>query len=613
MPSTILLVEDNAIIALAEARMIENHGFRVIRALSGEKALEIVNTDPSISLILMDIDLGRGMDGTETARRVLDIRELPIIFLTSHAEKEYVDLVDEISGYGYILKNSGELVLIQSIRMAYKLFSAHMGLKESEEKYRAAFMTSPDAVNINSMEGVYFDINEGFTALTGFTREDVIGRLSTEIQIWAVPEDRARLVDGLKRSGFVENLESVFRCRDGTLKTGLMSARVINLNGLPHMLSITRDISGKKETEDRLKSSERRFKAIFEQAADGILIGNREGIITDANVNMTALTGYSRDELIGKNITFLFDTNEMRAQPLEFERVLAGETVQRERTIVLKNNLPLPVLMNSKKVEEDCLQAIFHDLSQLKRAQESLRVSEERFRLAVEGSRDGIWDWNLETDEAYHSERFASMLGYEADELPHTGAAWSGLIHPEDREAAFHKVNEYLTGSTEIYESTFRMMAKDGSYRWIAGRGKAPFKDDGTPVRFVGFNTDVTAHKLAEEKSERAFRFLENITDIAYEADSYGNITYVNKAVERITGFSAEELVGKPFLPLFIAEDQASLQYIYRRTLNGETLENTLTFVNGATCHFTSLPLYDSHASIVGTFGIARLISAGEN
>jgi PAS domain S-box-containing protein len=606
MPSTILLVEDNAIIALAEARMIEKHGFCVEKALNGEKALEIVKTDPSVSLILMDIDLGRGIDGTETARRVLLIRELPIIFLTSHAEKEYVDRVEEISGYGYILKNSGELVLIQSIRMAYKLFSAHIRMKESEEMYRAAFITSPDAVNINSMEGRYVDINDGFSALTGFTREEVIGRLSSEIDIWKIPEDRDRLVRELKQNGSVENLESVFRCRDGNLKTALMSARIINLNGRPHILSITRDISEKKEIEDRLKSSERRYKAIFEQAADGILIGNQHGIITDANENMTALTGYSRDELIGKRITLLFDEEEMLQRPLEFERVLKGETIQRERTIISKNKLPLAVLMNSRKVEEDCLQTIFHDLTQLNRTEESLIKSEERFRLAVEGSRDGLWDWNLKTDAVYRSPRFATMLDYEPDELPHTSAALSQLIHPEDREKALRKTNEYLHGSSEIYESTYRMRARDGSYRWIVARGKALFGSDGNAIRFVGFNTDVSAQKLAEEKSEQAMRFLENITDIAYETDSHGNVSFVNNAVEKITGFTVAEILGKSFLPLFVEQDRASLQKIYERTLKGETLENTLTFMNGATCHFTTLPRYDTRRTIIGTFGIAR-------
>jgi len=133
--------------------------------------------------------------------------------------------------------------LRESITMALELFEAHRKTKESEEKYRAAFMNSPDAVNINRIDGLYVDINEGFTKLTGFTREDVIEKLSSEIDIWAIPEDREKLIKGLNKDGVVENLESEFRRKDGSLTTALMSARLIRINGEPHILSITRDIS----------------------------------------------------------------------------------------------------------------------------------------------------------------------------------------------------------------------------------------------------------------------------------------------------------------------------------------------------------------------------------
>ncbi len=482
MAKKILLVEDEALIALSERRLLEKHGFDVEVAHSGEKALETGVSVTDISLVLMDIDLGKGMDGTETARRILQIREIPIIFLTSHSEKEYVDRVEEISGYGYVLKNSGEFVLVQSIRMAFKLFEAYGGMKESEEKYRAAFMTSPDSVNINRLDGLYVDINEGFTALTGYTREDVIGKLSSEIEIWTIPEDRMQLVRGLQTDGYVKNLESRFRCRDGTIKIALMSARLIMLKGEPHILSITRDITNKKEIEERLQ-------------------------------------------------------------------------------------------------------------------------------LAVEGSRDGIWDWNLLTDEAYHSARFARMLGYEPDELPYTSSAWSELIHPEDKDDAFRRVERYLSGSDDTYESTFRMKTKSGEYRWISGRGKAVFDGSGKATRFVGFNTDVTEYKRTAEEADKAKRFLETISDIAYQVDANGSITYVNPAVEQITGVSPQEIVGRPFLPLFREDEQASVMEVYARTLEGEVLENTLTFVNGATCHFTTMPRYGADGTIIGTFGIGRDVS----
>jgi PAS domain S-box-containing protein len=134
----ILLVEDEAIIALSEREMIERHGFSVEIAHTGEDAVAAMRNGQDYDLILMDIDLGRGMDGTEAAERILAESEVPIVFLTGHTEKEYVERVRSITSYGYIPKNSGEFVLAQSIRMALELFHAHRELAKNEQHYEFA-------------------------------------------------------------------------------------------------------------------------------------------------------------------------------------------------------------------------------------------------------------------------------------------------------------------------------------------------------------------------------------------------------------------------------------------------------------------------------------------
>lgn len=117
----ILLVEDEALIALSEKRTIEKHGFDVLVAHSGEEAVERALGAPGFDLVLMDIDLGSGIDGAEAAEMILSQTRVPIVFLTSHTERQYVDRVRDITSYGYVVKNSGEFVLIESIRMALKL------------------------------------------------------------------------------------------------------------------------------------------------------------------------------------------------------------------------------------------------------------------------------------------------------------------------------------------------------------------------------------------------------------------------------------------------------------------------------------------------------------
>ena len=109
---TILLVEDDVFDAIYDAQTIESFGYNVIVAISGEKAVEIADSNEKISLILMDIDLGSGIDGPEAMKQILRKRNIPIVFLTSHSEKEYVDKSKKITRYGYVLKNSGYFVTL---------------------------------------------------------------------------------------------------------------------------------------------------------------------------------------------------------------------------------------------------------------------------------------------------------------------------------------------------------------------------------------------------------------------------------------------------------------------------------------------------------------------
>lgn len=125
-------------------------------------------------------------------------------------------------------------------------------LKESEIKYKLAFQTSPDSITITTMEGIYIDVNNGYTSIVGYTREEVIGKSSIDIDIWVIPEDRLKLIEGLKEIGYIDNLETVFRAKDGSLITALVSANIITLNEKPHILLICRDISDRKRVETEL-------------------------------------------------------------------------------------------------------------------------------------------------------------------------------------------------------------------------------------------------------------------------------------------------------------------------------------------------------------------------
>ena len=142
----ILLVEDEVLIAEYEKRILIKFGYEVIISKSGEDAVEQIKKNNHIDLVLMDINLKTGIDGTEAAKQILKIRHIPIIFLTSHTEKEYVERVRKITRYGYIIKDSGDFVLKTSIEMAFELFESNRKLleaknkiEESEEKFKIVY------------------------------------------------------------------------------------------------------------------------------------------------------------------------------------------------------------------------------------------------------------------------------------------------------------------------------------------------------------------------------------------------------------------------------------------------------------------------------------------
>lgn len=150
--------------------------------------------------------------------------------------------------------------------------AAEEALLETQERFRLAFYTNPDSININRMtDGMFVEINEGFTQITGYTAEDVMGKTSLEINIWDNPRDREKMVSELLKSGRVMNLEAKFRMKNGRVMTGLMSSSIIKLKGIPHILSITRDIEMIKRFEEELvlakeKAQESdRLKTIFLQ------------------------------------------------------------------------------------------------------------------------------------------------------------------------------------------------------------------------------------------------------------------------------------------------------------------------------------------------------------
>ncbi len=144
-------------------------------------------------------------------------------------------------------------------------------------------------------------------------------------------------------------------------------------------------------------------------------------------------------------------------------------------------------------------------LIQIIRLNLRIRSNEERFKLAIEGTKDGLFDWNMRTNEMFHSKHFETMLGYNGDELPQTIKAWEDYVHPDDLQSAKKMIHDYIESKgSKDYSAIFRMRTKEGAWKWIEGKGKVLFDSHDRAIRFVGFNTDITQKRENELKLQYA-------------------------------------------------------------------------------------------------------------
>ncbi|MGD9818294.1 MAG: PAS domain S-box protein [Desulfomonilaceae bacterium] len=262
---------------------------------------------------------------------------------------------------------------------------AESSLKESEDKFRSAFLSSPDAININRLsDGLYIDINQGFTSLTGFTPEDVKGKTSKDINVWCDYKDHERLVSDLKTQGYCSNLQAEFRRKDKSITTALMSARVISLNGEPHLISIARDISDRITAENLLADARNEFESIFENSHVGIMFLRGGRVLHRGNQRLAEILGFdSPEDMAGVSMRNLHidEAHYLGFGERYYQSLSSGEQTQIEYQLKKKDGEPIWCSLSGKAIDPNDLDKgviwVVDDLSNRKAMEESLIQAKE--------------------------------------------------------------------------------------------------------------------------------------------------------------------------------------------------------------------------------------------
>ena len=194
------------------------------------------------------------------------------------------------------------------------------------------------------------------------------------------------------------------------------------------------------------------------------------------------------------------------------------------------------------------------EIKQREKNAKALQVSEERYALAVSGSNEGIWDWDIVTNANYFSPRFCGLLGYEPGEIAHELVTFESLLHPADQERVLDAIRRHLEELLP-YDVEYRLHLKNGDYRWFHARGQAIWDEAGKPFRMAGSIADITEKKLVDEELVKAndlrLSILNSISDAFFSLDDNLVITYFNKTAEEILGKRPKEVVGNKLFDVF--------------------------------------------------------------
>ncbi|MFN4151613.1 MAG: PAS domain S-box protein, partial [Candidatus Sericytochromatia bacterium] len=441
----ILIVEDDVLTSKVISKQLERNNYKTFIVHTGEDSIDAIKNNSSISLVIMDIDLGDGIDGTVAAKEILKIKKIPIIFHTSHSEKEIVEKAKEITRYGYILKNPGEFVLLSAIEMAFQLFESHKKSEENELRWRFALEGSRDGVWDWMVQTGQVFFSKQWKSIIGYEENE----LENSLEEWDKrlhPDDKKLCYERIHKhfEHKTEYYESEHRLlsKDGTYKWILDRGKVFDWSkdGKPlRMIGTHTDITERKSLEERILISEGNFRTFFDAINEYIFILDEQGNILKVNDFVITNLGYKEEDLISKNIT-LFHKNCIEYQDKDLKESFF-KCIENKLPIfvIQKNNQEISVeskIIKGSWNEKEAFFLVEKDISELK-------ASEEKFSKMFHISSTLMALTDLENDQIIDvNDTFLNVLGYEKNVVLNTPASKINLwFDLEERNKALSLLN----------------------------------------------------------------------------------------------------------------------------------------------------------------------------
>jgi PAS domain S-box-containing protein len=506
-----------------------------------------------------------------------------------------------------------------------ELVAARTGeLRESEARYRGLYHTIADGVFVMGAEGRIDDVNDSACAQLGYTRAELIGLPVSAIS--ARPDFRLdEIMDRLRAAGNL-SYETVHRRKDGTVIPVELSVALIEYRGRPAALGVARDITERKQAEEALAESRKRYCGLVEKINDWAWEVDADCVYTYASPRALELLGYAPEEIVGKTPFDFMPPDEAERVRNAFQPIcrarkplelLENTLVRKDGRLVTVETSGMPVFAEDGTFRG--YMGIDRDVTSRKQAEEALREKEYLLSESQRIGHIGTWSGDPVTNAGTWTPEMYRLFGVSPNTFVPTVDTFLALLHPDDRGPMREWMRAALAGehpgALEV-----RVPLADGSVRVLIGRGEAIFADDHRPVRLVGTAQDVTEQKRAEEalrESEQRYRRLvENLkgSHFVYRHDTTGMLTYVSESVTQVLGYTLDE--GLPHYGKYFTDHPAN-QAAYGHTeltlqgIRQPPYEVNVWHKDGSSrwLEVQEVPVFDAAGRVVAVEGVAQDIT----